>query len=308
MKIILEEGHIWYDTALWERDSKALMVGDVATVRTSGFHSEFGKFFPATEFLVTLKEELLLELTGVVKAIKMVVSNPNTAENNKNIVTEDLNTPGDIKGYYVTMDDIRIQTLTDSDRETFKINIDKFEVGWLDIILQFEGLIIPFSASYLGKMPLYTLLNAIEALEGGEHHNKYRYHTVWQDEPGCLKIDFERNMTSDSLSLDLRANTSDVDEQMDTYDDVCRHWSLSFPYQQFRQEVIRSVLYCLKKYGLQGMTENWMDDGVDFPFLQLINLLDAKHGFFDGNGKCKTDIFQELKLVTDALNAIIIEE
>ena len=63
---------------------------------------------------MTAQEEMQLELTGVVTSIKMVVSNPNTAENNKNIVTEDLNTPGDIKGYYVTMKDIRIQTLADS--------------------------------------------------------------------------------------------------------------------------------------------------------------------------------------------------
>ena len=308
MKINLEEGHIWYDASLWERDSEALKIGDMATVRTSGFHSEFGKLFPATEFWVTPKEEMLLELTGVVKSIKMVVSNPNTAENNKNIVTEDLNTPGDISGYYVTMKDIRIQTLADSDRETFKIKIDNFEVGWLYITLQFGGLAIPFSASYLGEMPLYTLLDAVEALERGEHNNKYWYHTVWQDEPGCLKMAFVRYMKSDNLSLELQTNTSDVDEHMDPYDGVFRHWSLSFPYQQFRQEVVRTTLYCLKKYGLQGMTVNWNDEGVDFPFLQLINLLDAKHGDIDGNGECKTDIFQELKLVTDALNAIVIEK
>ena len=304
MKINLEEGHIWYDAALWERDSEVLKIGDMATVGTSRFHSEYGESFHSTEFLVTPDEDLLLELTGVVKSIKMVVSNPNTAENNKNIVTENLNTSGDIKGYYVTMKDIRIQTLADSDKETFKIKIDSFEVGWLYITLQFEGLAIPFTASYIGVMPLYSLLDAVEELDGAEDEKDRMYHTEWEDEPGCLELDFARNKKTGLLSIGLKTNNPHVDDIINCDDDIFRNWSISLPYQQFRREVIRLALCCLKKYGLKGMTENWMYDGVDFPLLQLINLLDAKHEDFNVNGECATDIFQELKLVTDALNAI----
>ena len=251
---------------------------------------------------MTAQEEMQLELTGVVTSIKMVVSNPNTAENNKNIVTEDLNTPGDIKGYYVTMKDIRIQTLADSDRETFKIVFGKFCYGTMDVVLQFSGIHLPFEATYVGEMPLYSLLDVVDYLNHGDNYENttsIKRAVQWCDEPGSLNFDFIRNLENDSLSINMKyGNDSSWECSL-----VQRKWTILLPYLQFRKEVICAALNCLKTYGLHGCYENWMDERNDFPLATLIRSIADKKNIDHPFGEYQSDISLDLKILIDALNA-----
>lgn len=175
----------------------------------------------------------------------------------------------------------------------FDFKVKSISAGWEEFELIFDKIIIPFNASYIGAEPINSLLSSIINLESvaNDYHTAYAG-CKWECEPGFMKIRFEK--TDDILNIDITHN--------DRYTDgVDEHQIFHLPYPIFREAIIKESLRVLKKYGMQGFNDNWMDDCEYFPLNELIAVLGSQSLLNSKTGEYHSDILNELEVLSLAL-------
>ena len=80
--------------------------------------------------------------------------------------------------------------------------------------------------------------------------------------------------------------------------------SVSMPYKKYHDEVIRTVLYSLKKYSLRGLNANWCDGTDSFAINGLMRLLGTESKSANDSDECYSDIFAELDILRNALEHV----
>lgn len=194
-------------------------------------------------------------------------------------------------GYYLELSDVEITRIDDAEDE-FSIEIGDICVGWESIKLNFNGIEMPFKASYIGEEPLGTLIDAANLLESDESN----YYIVWRDEPGYMKLVLKHEVDSDKLYIDIEHSDDDDSESAS-----CHCWSIEMQFSQFRNAVIRAAKDVLGKYGFIGFIKNWDYDQTSFPIGSLLSILGMKSDFDPDTTEHKSDLKKEIATLNDLL-------
>lgn len=181
----------------------------------------------------------------------------------------------------------------------FEIKVKSIRVGWEDLELIFDQIIIPFEASYIGREPISTLVVSIFNLENHLDFNIEDYFAKWHwnDEPGKIRFEVKRSSTTDVLTIDI------VLDKYDNGSDI-KQWHFKMPYVLYRNIVIKTALCQLKRYGIKGFHENWMaDDFTELPTMLIVILSsEMKRLSEDPNSAERfSDILGEIELLKQAL-------
>ncbi|MDE6463562.1 MAG: hypothetical protein K2L16_02880 [Muribaculaceae bacterium] len=177
----------------------------------------------------------------------------------------------------------------------FQVKIDGLEAGWETVSLLFDGTEISFNASYIGAEPLSSLIEAVEALnhEYCSGSDDSQYFIDWVAEPGCMGLALKHNMSDDLLSMDIRVSKSE-----DINDDSAVHRNFAMNYSLFRRAVVDAAISALNKYGICGFNQNWDVDNDVLPFGSLLSILGTKTYFDKGTRSLRSDLKQEIALLT----------
>lgn len=181
----------------------------------------------------------------------------------------------------------------------FDIEIECIDLGWEYIKLRFDDTEIPFDASYIGSEPVSTLVESIINLE-----NHFRIDTDdyfakwhWDSEPGVIRFDVVRDPTTDVLTIHIA---------LDRDESGCdiKQWQFQMPYTLYRSVIIKTAMRQLKRYGIKGFYENWMnDDFAELPTLLIVILSSGTKSLSDDPESSErfSDIFSEIELFKQAL-------
>ena len=181
----------------------------------------------------------------------------------------------------------------------FQINIENLVSGWESISLLFNDNPITFRASYIGQEPLGTLIEAVKALdkEYVSGSNESKYFIDWLSEPGSMSLSLKRNLLNNQLSLEIK-----VSESEDINNSSMIQWNFVMNFSLFRQAVVDIAISTLNKYGICGFNHNWHTDNDVLPVGSLLSILGAKTSFNKGNGSFKSDLTQEISLLTSIIS------
>lgn len=200
--------------------------------------------------------------------------------------------------YLVEMSDVEISYYREREAE-FQIEINDLSSGWESVALKFNGIKIPFEASYIGSEPLSTLIEAVEALDeeyiSGSSESHYSF--VWNDEPGLIELNFKHLLKTGQLSIEIKRSDDD-----DFNDSSYCHWEIEMGYSLFRKAVIDVIIEILGKYGIQGFNRNWQDGADTLPLGSLLNVLGAKSEFDQELKAYKSDFNKEISLLSKLMS------
>lgn len=135
---------------------------------------------------------------------------------------------------------------------------------------------IEYNASYLGKNPLATLIDACVDLieEDGS------YDVSWEQEPGCLQIDM--TLEDRILYLDIVNHNGDDKEP---------EWHETVPFDDFVSAVQAEGFRILNAFGLYGYRRSWLN-GTEFPLANLLRLTGRSKELWKGDS-CTTCLKEE---------------
>lgn len=200
--------------------------------------------------------------------------------------------------YLVEMEDVEISYRYPQENG-FRITINDLSSGWESVALIFNGIKIPFEASYIGCEPLSTLIEAVDALDeeyisgSSESH----YSIIWNDEPGLIELSYNHSLNTGQLTIRIRESEDD-----DFNDSATRQWNIEMNYEMFRDAVINVTVEVLSKYGIQGFNQNWQDGADTLPLGSLLNILGAKTEFDQELKAYKSDFIKEISLLSKLLS------
>lgn len=200
--------------------------------------------------------------------------------------------------YLVELADVEVSIYKDQENDC-QIEINDLSFGWESISLLFNGIKIPFEASYIGSEPLSTLIEAVDALDeeyiSGSSESSYSI--VWKDEPGIIELNFKHNLKTTKLHIEIKRSDDD-----DFNDVSTRIWNVEMEYDLFRNAVIAVTIAVLGKYGIQGFNQNWHDGDDTLPLGSLLNVLGAKAEFDQNLKAYKSDFNKEISLLSKLLS------
>lgn len=177
--------------------------------------------------------------------------------------------------------------------ENIAIKVTNIIYGNEDIEIVFDDTTIKFYVSYMGREFLTTLILVAEELPEYGHSN-----VTFLDEPGYMKVSFEKCEGSDGLSIDI-----ETEKRMpeDAQDPVKYHFVTR--YEVFKAAVIKAALDVLKVYGLVGFMHSWLDRNTVFPVGELLSLMGIG-SVFDGESESyRSSIKDELQLLMFAIDS-----
>lgn len=195
-------------------------------------------------------------------------------------------------GYFLNLKNVEIENL-EIEKDEFKVNIEDISDGWERIRLSFNGIEISFKASYIGREPLSTLVEAVDYLDGANSDEDVEYINIsWAAEPGYLNIELRRELKTGKLSFHIEESDEDK---------FSRHWNIEMDYSLFRNAVLHTVHTVLNKYGILGFIKNWDCDSQSFPMGSLFSILGVKTNFCNDGYFHRSDLQKEIS----ALQALI---
>ena len=189
--------------------------------------------------------------------------------------------------------------LTESD--LFLIRVKEICFGNATIEMVLGDHTIEFMPSYIGREPLTTLIDSLNEFELEEWDD---FTITWADEPGCWKIELKYDRQNSHLDMEIYHYDDDIDFNAKRKGVIDMGHSVSMPYMKYHDEVIRTVLYSLKKYGLRGLNGNWCDGTDSFAINGLMRLLGTESNFPNDSDECYSDIFAELDILRNALEHV----
>lgn len=191
----------------------------------------------------------------------------------------------------------------ENDEDDFRIEIGELEAGWEHITLVFNGIRVPFHASYLGREPLSTLIKAVESLDDENSALDDEYSMSWYDEPGKLDLGFHLDRATNQLDIDIWLNKDDT--LFNDFDGIENHWHIEMEYQLFREAVIQTALWMLKQHGILGFSRNWDSfDSNTFPIGSLLYILGKRPKTDKKLYTLKPDIDEELLFLWNNLSSL----
>ena len=178
-------------------------------------------------------------------------------------------------------------------KDKFEIELLYFSYGWLEINLIFNGIKIPFNASYNGPDPIGDLITSLDILESPSYDTVISYaKTCWVSEPGEMEIEFERFISEDKLNIYIT-----IDE------DPKKKWEIKgISYQLFKKEVLRCVCEVLTKYGMVGYSMTWKEDCYNFPVTSLMKIIVNQSYNMNSDDVLLTNYKKELHFLTKFLD------
>ena len=84
------------------------------------------------------------------------------------------------------------------EKEIFNFHVQDLSFGWCRVVMLINGKEIHYNASYLGKNPLASFIDACEDL----YNEEGTYYVGWQAEPGMLDISLDLD-NDNQLHLDI---------------------------------------------------------------------------------------------------------
>lgn len=201
----------------------------------------------------------------------------------------------------IEMTDVEIRPYNSDDRSNtfkeFSIKIDNMFYGWESVVLNFNGIEIPFEASYIGDEPVSSLIVAVNALdcEYDSESSESNYTFSWKSEPGVMELSFNHNLKSGKLFIEIMRHDSG------SPDESSRCWNIEMDYPIFRSAVIYATINTLQKYGILGFEQNWAVESFSFPLTALLSAMGATTFHDSEEDTFKSDIHNELSLLSFAL-------
>lgn len=176
--------------------------------------------------------------------------------------------------------------------EKVQIDVLELEFGWETIRMTFNDRVIEYSASYVGEEPVSSLIDAATALD--ECYDGYIEdvcYIQWQNEPGYMEMTLFRKPGKDYIEMTIESDDPEIDG-----------YGAYFDYNVFKDAVIKASLSVLKRYGIMGYSLGWDKQYNAFPIHQFLALLGIKAERPSDNDECKSNVFEELEQLMNALN------
>lgn len=174
------------------------------------------------------------------------------------------------------------------------IDLQMKHAGEEDIKLQFDNLDIAFHISYDGDEFISTMLNALKRFE---FHGWDKF--VLYDHLRGEKVVFTFINRAPMIEIDIETHQHEFEE----FGANTKRWKISMPYATYRQSVIDTALYVLRRYGINGFSDNWAVIGGTYFVGALISILTNNKcmGYNDQTEEYHSDIKAELQTLIDAL-------
>lgn len=182
-------------------------------------------------------------------------------------------------------------------KDNFEIEVTEFSFGWMNLIFNFNGIKIPFTASYIGPEPLGSLIKAVKGLEEScDGDKESRYFLSWDREPAWSEIEIVRNLETDKLKIAINLNADLMEDK-----ESAKIWTIEdLEFSLFKEGVLKCACSMLQKYGLLGYSMTWdASEGYKFPFDDLLKVLGVEANFDNKTNSYRSDFINDFKTIAN---------